>query len=180
MVFLLCIFTASLAFSQTNSKSNNSGSGKAIVFKIPDGFMRAPMTGFKGILMLDAKAPAVIFITYPNEGESIDSLRKRVAEFIPSLFGAKAKDDEEFSWESKRIPENKGDIADGAEIRSIDAKDKQLQLAMYEREHKGVRLLYGYFAMKPDKPDKYGKNIWLDDKGEGVKGFDEFWKSFKN
>jgi hypothetical protein len=161
--------------------SRNSPTGKGIVFKIPDNVF--PMdwnkSGFLGILMLEKDSPSGVFAAYPNNGgETIESLRERIAKFIVPMFGSEDKDKTEFTFKKHSIPNRKGDFG-ASGLYYLYENDKSLvQVLFYEREGDSKNMLYGYFArrLKGSKDEK--KSIWADDKGEGVKILEKFAKSF--
>lgn len=175
---LFCFIFAATGVSQETYKTQKEAeknAGQGITFKKPDKFMNAPLVGFKGMTMLNPNAPAAIFVTYPNEGESIADLSKRVVKAIPGLFfGAKNK---EFVWTTKSIEANQGDKA--GSINTAGDGKMFFQVALFEREWNGLTVVYGYYAMKnenakKDDSDKY----WLDENGKGVEPFEKFVKTF--
>lgn len=139
--------------------------------------MRAPLNGFKGMLMLNPDAPAAIVISYPNEDESPEELSKRLLAAVPDFFGSSKEKVPE--WTSRTIEVNEGDKPGSGFLHIGKVNDTQLQLALFLREWKGLTVAYGYFAMRKDT-DKEGdvKKYWLKDNGTGVKPFEVFWKSF--
>ena len=175
---LFCLIFAATGIAQETYKTKKEAeknAGQGVTFKMPDKFMNAPLQGFKGLTMLNPDAPAAIFVAYPNEGESIKDLSRRVVKAIPGLFfGAKEK---EFVWTAKSIEPNQGDKA-GSLNTAGDSK-AFFQVALFEREWNGLTFVYGYFAMKTENSkkgdlDKY----WLDENGKGVKPFEKFVKTF--
>lgn len=174
---LFCLIFALTGICQTygNKKEAEKNAGQGVTFKIPDKFMNAPLAGFKGVTMLNPDAPAAIFVTYPNEGESVEDLSKRVLNAIPNLFfGGKEK---EYVWTSKSIEVNQGDKA--GSLNTTNSGNSSFQVALFERDWNGLSFVYGYFAMKSGKSkkgdlDKY----WLDENGKGVKPFEKFVKTF--
>ena len=177
--FSICIFSLP-AGAQTTHDSKESAeraSGQGIIFKAPDKFMRAPLSGFKGMLMLNPDAPSAIVISYPNEGETIDDLTKRILVAVPRFFGGSK--DTEFEWTSSPIAVHGGDVQGSGSMHRAVRGDTELQLALYQREWKGLTLAYGYFAMKKtDEKEKEYKKYWMSNDGAGVKPFEAFWKSF--
>lgn len=140
--------------------------------------MNAPLEGFKGMALLNHDAPAVIAIAYPNDGESIEDLSKRMLAALPKFFGGA---ETPVDWKSTPIEVHKGDRAGSGLFHTATAGDKQLQAALFQRDWKGLTVVYGYFAMRgPKNKEKDVKKYWLDGTGSGVKGFDAFWKSFPN
>jgi len=135
--------------------------------------MRAPLADFKGLLMLNPDAAAAIVVSYPNDGESLDDLHKRLLIKVPSFFN-KLKP-EETVWTSKSVETNDGDRPNSGILFSGKDGDSILQLLTFQREVNGSTFLYGYFAMRsPKTKESDVKKYWLDEKGKGVKPFDEF------
>lgn len=175
-IFVLLLVFSCAAFVQT-SFAQNSKSG--VTFKIPEDVF--PMdwnkNGFKGILMLRKDSPSGIFVGYPNEGETIEELRTRAAKFIlPMIVGqGKKMAEEEMKFQIASIPNHKGDSGSSGQYYSYKNEKSEAQILFYERTANGSKLIYGYFALKNESM----KDIWADDKGQGVKIFEKFWKTIK-
>ena len=162
------------------TNAQDSKTTGAAVFKIPDGYMRAPLTDFRGLMMLDPKKPAGMFVTYPNDNESTQDLRKRMLAFVGPMFihaDSEPRGEGGLVWTTKSLPSHPDD-GDGKATTSIySAANQEVQVTIYERTT-GVRpFLYGYFAMRHN-PAKSDDAKFLDDQGQGVKAFDKLWKSF--
>lgn len=175
---LLIILVGLLFFAISVQAQKDTQNG--VTFKTPDGYMmRGLSPTFKGVLMLNAERPSGIIVTYPNDDESIEKLKERLREYVLPMFAKAEKGDETIknaAWQTKNIPNHKGDKGDYASM-SVYENDKQIvQVALYEREWNGLTIVYGYFAMK-NKDDNKNKDL-LDDSGKGVKAFDKFWKTF--
>jgi hypothetical protein len=157
--------------------SKNAG---AAVFKIPDGYMRVPVTDFRGALMLDPKKPAGMFVTYPNDNETTEALRNRLLAFLGPMFiheKDKPKGEGSLVWTTKSLPAHPDDGEGKATINTYGGANEEVQVTIYERTT-GVRpFLYGYFGMRHN-PSKSDDAKFLDDQGQGVKAFDKLWKSF--
>ena len=171
---------AAITFSQTSHPTREEAqknAGQGVVFKVPDKFMRAPLSGFKGLLLLNADAPAAIVISYPNEGESSDALVKRLIQEIPKIFGG--ENNELMTWSSSTIEVNPGDKAGSGVMNLAKKGNRQFQLVTFLREHNGITFVYGHFAMRNDTDkDSKVKKYWMNEQGRGVKPFESFWKSF--
>jgi hypothetical protein len=153
-------------------------SKEGIIFKFPKNYMPADFPDHKGFLMLKPKTPAVIFIVYPKDGETIEQLRDYVKGMVKRMFIHDEK--EQLAWVISTLPTHKSDdVEDPGELMSAAHKDGHLQLAMYTRTYATEQLVYGYFAMKFKKEPQGGdKNPELLDKnGKGVDEFDRFWKT---
>ena len=177
-LFFLTFGFVNLQAQKTDNKNFSGGA----VFKIPEGVLPVDWNknGFKGMLMLDADAPAGIFISYPNEDEGIEALKIRVLKSIfPMVRPSGAEDtygDDESKWKIKDIPTRKGDIS--AKYYLLEDDKQMTQILLYERETgDGLKYIYGYFA-KREKDDKSSDKIWADENGKGAKKFEKFWKSF--
>jgi hypothetical protein len=175
----ICLAFAVICSNQANAQTThqtkdeaqkNAGSG--VVFKTPGKFMKAPLSGFKGLMMLHPKRPAGIFISYPNEKESIADLTDRARNFLAKMFIHDEK--AQLNWQTKAIAGRTGDKSQNANMFISDDGKTTVQITVFEREHNGLPLIYGYFAMKKNT-DK--KSDLLDETGKGSKEFEEFWKS---
>jgi hypothetical protein len=148
------------------------------VFKIPDGYMRVPFTDFRGVMMLDPKRPAGMFVTYPNDNESTDALRKRLLTFVgPMFLHDKGKPETEISWTTRSIMSHSGDGDGKATINAHGSSSEEVQVVIYERTTGPRPFLYGYFGMRHN-PGKGDDAKFVDDQGQGVKAFDKLWQSF--
>ena len=180
---LICLLTvlvfSSLAQTVTTHTDENDAkkaAGQGITFKIPDGYM--PMkewSGFKGVLMLNAKQPAGIFISYPDKGEKIDDLIARVVKYVPPMFVHDEKTAGALKWNISDIPVHDGDKTASGKMYIATNDTDTVQISFYQREWNDLTLIYGYFSLKGKKVDN---DVWADDKGQGIKGFEKFWKTF--
>jgi hypothetical protein len=174
---LVFMFSASLQAlkaqaDKTATKPEKSVEGAA-VFKTPKGYMRAPLSGFRGVLLIDPKKPGGMFVSYPDDNETTSSLRERIRTKVTGMFVHGDKNSE-LAWVSKPLPPHKGDGK--ASMETSTAGDMELQFVTYERTT-GVRpFLYGYFAMR-HKSGKGDNARFIDEQGKGVKAFDELWQS---
>jgi hypothetical protein len=169
-------------FNRTVFSAADQSTKGGIVFKIPEDVF--PMdwnkNNFKGILMLRKDSPSGIFIAYPNEGEKLEDLRERAAKFIAPMFVHDENKKKEIEFQKSPIPVHKGDIDNSGLYYSYENEKAMTQILFYERESNGRKVIYGYFANKnKDAKAKSVKDIWADDKGQGVKIFEKFWKTFK-
>jgi len=180
----LTLFIFLLIFSFAAFVQNlpaQSPQGGSVVFKVPDDVF--PMdwnkSGFRGMLMLRKESPSGIFIGYPNDDEKIDALKERAVKFIAPMFISDEEEKKGLTFETKSIPTHKGDST--ASYYSYTGEKDIVQILLYERVTNGKTLIYGYFAKKGKdaKPESL-KNIWADDKGQGVKIFEKFWKTLKD
>jgi hypothetical protein len=167
----------------TFAQSGNEGDkGVGVVFKIPNDVF--PMdwnkSGFKGVLMLRKDKPSGIFVAYPNDNESMEALRERAAKFILPMFGGDKAATEKVTLQKSSIPVHKGDTENAGSYYLYSGDKTQIQILFYERVANGKSFLYGYFANKnKESKDKDAIKGWADEKGEGVKIFEEFWKTIK-
>lgn len=145
------------------------------VFKIPKGYMPAPFADFKGMMMLDPKKPAGMFVAYPNEGETTDSLRQRARAAIVKMF-IHNKELPDTAWQQKPLPQHTGDSG-AATVAAYSEGEIEMQIATYERIENSNLLVYGYFAMR-HKSGKGDNGRFLDEQGKGVKDFEKLWQSF--
>ncbi|MDQ3802175.1 MAG: hypothetical protein M3384_22335 [Acidobacteriota bacterium] len=184
--FLTLTFISGDARAQTvtQSKTQEEASKKAgqgVTFKIPDGMMPMQWSNFKGVLMLNGKLPAGIFISYPNENEAIEDLKVRAREFILPMFAHDKKDakDKDIAWQIKDIPAHAGDREGAvAKMYLYQGEKQSVQISIYEREWNGLQFIYGYFSMKTAGREKDARKTWADDKGQKIEAFEKFWKTF--
>lgn len=147
------------------------------VFKAPKDVFPLPGkdTGFDhGMLMIRQKQPAGVFIEYPKENESLDQLRQRLADYIFPMF-MHSKGQIKISPTITTIPTHVGDVADSGRMFYYAGEKVEVQMLFYERQAKGKTYLYGYFGQRSQ--DSKEPRDWADDKGNGVKFFDEFWET---
>ena len=151
----------------------------AAVFKIPDGYMQVEMSKFRGVMMLDPKKAAGMFVTYPDDNETTEALRQRVLAFVAPMFihDEKGKAATAITWDTKPLPSHAGDGDAKASANVYSAVTSEMQVAIYERTGGPRPFLYGYFAMR-HKSGKGDDGKFLDDQGQGVKAFDKLWQSF--
>jgi hypothetical protein len=188
LALFLSVLAMLIVFAAANVQAQNKTgeeaekkAGQGITFKIPDKVMPMPWQDFKGVLMLYQKQPGGMFISYPNENESLDDLKKRAEKFIANMFVHDEKKAGELQWQVKSVPSHRGDKGESAVMKLYDGEKEALQITFYEREWNGLSLIYGYFARKSKtSKDKDDSADFLDDKGEGSKKFDEFRKTFPN
>lgn len=148
------------------------------VFKVPDGYMRAPLTDYSGLMMLDPKKPAGMFVTYPKDNETTEALRQRLLKTIGPMFIHDEKGGAEptISWNTQPLASHEGDGDGKAVANTYSNETQELQVAIYERTAGPRPFLYGYFAMR-HKAGKSDDGKFLDENGQGVKAFDKLWKS---
>ena len=171
------MISALLAAIAASTAAQDSTKGAAI-FTVPDGYMRVPTTEFRGMIMLDPKKPAGLFVTYPNDNESTEALTKRLLDFIgPMFIHEKGKAKSDVTWDTTPLLSHKADGEGKAKVNVFRGANQEVQVQIYERTT-GVRpFLYGYFAMR-HIPAKGDDPKFLDEKGQGVKAFEKLWKSF--
>lgn len=152
-----------------------------VSFKVPDGFMQVPISNFRGVMMLDPKRPAGMFVIYPGDNETTEALRLRILEFVGPMFihDDKLKAEPQIAWDTKTLPAHEDDGAGKATANFYVRVNEETQIAIYERVTGSKPVLYGYFAMR-HKPGKDDDGKFLDEQGQGVKAFDKLWKSFRS
>jgi hypothetical protein len=152
-----------------------------VSFKVPDGFMQVPMSNFRGVMMLDPRKPAGMFVIYPNDNETMDALRQRILAFVGPMFihDEKLNPATAIAWDTKTLPSHEDDGAGKATANFYGKATEETQVAIYERATGSQPVLYGYFAMR-HKPGKGDDGKFLDEQGQGVKAFDKLWKSFRS
>lgn len=174
---IMLVISGLLAAIAASTAAQDSTKGAA-VFKIPDGYMPVPTTDFRGMIMLDPKKPAGMFVTYPNDNESTETLTKRLLDFIgPMFIHEKSKDKAELTWDTTSLLSHKGDGDGKAKVNVSKRANQEVQVTIYERAAGLHPFLYGYFAMR-HIPRKGDDPKFLDEKGQGVKAFEKLWKSF--
>jgi len=167
-------------FNLVSAQDQGDSSKGAAAFKIPDGYMRAPLTDFRGMFLLDPKKAGGMFVTYANDNETTEALRQRILTTIAPMFihDSKGKSDlTAVTWTSQPLPSHPGDGDGTAATNTYTLATQEVQVAIYERTGGPRPFLYGYFAMR-HKPQKGDDGKFLDAQGNGVKAFDKLWKSF--
>lgn len=146
----------------------------AQVFKAPkDVFpLDAEKTGFHGMIMLRKDKPSGLFIVYPKENETMDQVRERLAKYVVPMFLHGT--DPLPQPQTSSIPGHKGDASDSGISASYMVERSQVRVLYYERRIQDKTYTYGYFAYV-----KEGTKDLPDAKGNGIKFFDEFWKTLE-
>ena len=152
----------------------------AQVFKVPkDVFpLDSKITGFHGMIMIHKDKPLGVFIVYPDEKETMGHLRERVVKYVLPMFFHKNGEEQGIlpSPESSSVPSHKGDTGNTGLLHLYSADQGQIQMLFFERAIQDKTYTYGYFAYMK-KGSKTDSKNWTDEKGNGVKIFDEFWKT---
>jgi hypothetical protein len=174
-LLFVAIFVGSIGSSVAAQDPSNGGA----VFKMPDGYMRAPLSNFKGLMTLDPKKAAGIFVTYPNDNETTEALSKRLLDFIgPMFIHDKGTPKPGITWSTSPLVSHPGDGAGKATVNIYTDPTQEVQVVIYERTTATTPLLYGYFAMR-NKPGRKDDGKFLDDNGKGIKAFDKLWESIQ-
>lgn len=181
VLFSVALVPSSGTFKPVTAQDQIERAKDRAVFKIPDGYMRAPLTDFRGMFVLDPKKAAGMFVTYGNDNEATEALRQRILTAITPMFIHDSNGKFETSagsWAVQPLPSHPGDGAGTAATHVYIGTDREVQVAIYERNG-GLRpFVYGYFAMR--HKDRHGDDgKFLDANGNGVKAFDKLWKSFQ-
>jgi len=152
------------------------------VFKLPDKSMPIPPknSGFEhGIFAINQDCPCGVFVEYPKDGESMNALKQRLTAYILPMFmhDTKGKDSTSPAPKTTSIAVHKGDLADSGEMYFYANESAEVRVLFYQRSAAPDKpYLYGYFAYRAI-PEKGKDKYWPDEKGEGVKLFDGFWKT---
>ena len=167
-------FSAGLVNAQEKRPSNKHG----IVFKVVEKtFPRSWKPRFNGFLMLLQESPAAIFISYPNDDESVEDLRKRILDESKSMFGVSVKGDDAKDqspeWVVADAKKYKSDTS--AKFYLTKSEDKWVQVFLFERKKEDTIVVYGYTSMR--KPDGKAPKTWAKPDGTGVKLFKKFRKT---
>lgn len=174
---IFAIMAAMLVSVQAQSSSGKTG----VIFKIPDGVFPIDWNknGFIGFLMLEKDSPSGLFVAYPNNGgETIESLRERIAKFVVPMFAHEEKEKKEFDFKKTSIPNHKGDLEDSDVYYLYENEKSMVQILFYERKGDVKNALYGYFSKKEKDAGGKKSSSWADEKGQGVKILEKFSKSF--
>lgn len=160
-------------------------SSSAQVFKIPEGTFQIPGkdSGFDhGILMIRQKDPGGAFVEYPKEKETIEDLKKRLGAYIVPMFLHDTKPSKDAGTpplllpKITSVPSHKGDLGDSGEMYLYSTEKGEVQILFYGRSASDKPYVYGYFAYHP-LPAKGNPKEWADERGNGVKFLDQFWKT---
>ena len=178
IIFLSLFACTPIVSNYANMEEAKKAAGDGIVFKQPTGFGQIPMNNFKGLLFLNPEKPVVIYVAYPNDGETLVELKERLKSFAFVMFTHKKEDSLDFKWESVSVPGHKGDLVETGILNLNENEKNSIQVAVFEREWNGLKYIYGFIAMKNKTANENEtKGIWASEKGEGVIGFEEFWTS---
>ena len=157
---------------------NQAQSKGAAIFKVPDGYMQAPMGDLRGMFALDPKKPAGMFVSYPNDNENTFALRQRILRLVlPMFIHAEKGSETATTWETTPLPSHPNDGDGKAEANIYRGAKEEVQVVIYECSTSPAPFLYGYFAMRHTSP-KGDDGKFLDESGKGVKSFDKLWQSF--
>jgi len=177
IIFLVVFYIA--GYTQTDSQGTKK---EGVVFKIPDDVFPIDLqkSGFKGILMLRKDAPSGSFVAYPNDSETIDALRQRLAIYVVPMFMHDKETAAKLTPQISVVPTHPGDVEMSGSYYLYGTDKTQVQVLFYQRIANGKPLLYGYFANKNiDSKDDVAIKGWADKNGQGVKIFESFWKTIK-
>jgi len=108
----------------------------------------------------------------------MDQLRERIAKYVLPMFFHKKEGQKENlpTLQTALVPGHKGDAANTGLAQLYVLDQGRIQMLFYERVIKDTTYIYGYFAYVRQGAEK-GSKLLADDKGMGVKYFDEFWKT---
>ena len=155
------------------------------VFKVPDRTfpIAGKDNGFDhGLFALRQDSPSGLFIVYPKDNESVDQLKKRLTDYILPMFLHEEKSTKDESTQPSAapritsMPSHKGDLPGNGEIYLYVTSKAEVQILFYNRSSTDKPYVYGYFAYH-SLPAKEKSKDWADANGNGVKFFDEFWKT---
>lgn len=155
--------------------------GKPVTFQVLEGYYanKFPDQKKAGVVMLDLKRAAGMFIVYPGDGQSTEELVDEIKPMVAGMFlqGSKRKDKIELTWTASPLPKHKGvDNESGTLFVAAEGK-KEVQVAIYIRNYDGTEVAYGYFAMREKGKKREDEGRFLDSSGGGVEDFDKFWQS---
>ena len=180
IIFLLIVFYSSAPAQESN---NNTSNKEGVTFKVPDDVFAADFrkSGFNGILMLRKDAPSGLFVIYPNDNETIEHLRDRLATFAVPMFIQDKSEVGKLVPKITPIPVHPGDVDKSGSYYLYSTDKTQIQVLFYQHIANGRLFLYGYFANKNvDSKDDVAIKGWADENGQGVKIFEKFWKTIKD
>jgi hypothetical protein len=183
LTIIFCGFSAQAqtVTSHKNEAEAKKAAGAGVTYKIPAGVMPMQWSHFKGMLMLCEKKPCSIFISYPDENESLEQLKVRAGTALTAMFVHDEAAAKKIEWQTSSVPSHKGDRAETAVLKTFEDSTQILQISYFEREWNGLKFVYGYLGRK-DKTstDKDDSSDLLDSSGSGSKVFDKFWKTLPN
>lgn len=174
-ILFLAAFLPSFAQDKT-TKPNSTANKKAVIFKVPDTFMQAPMiTGQKGLMMLNPKKPAGTFVAYTPDNQKSENFAVELRKMFAEMF---INDKEvKLDWKETVLPAHEKVKNETGKMFLTTANDKELQVVAYTRTiSEGQDVIYGYFAMR-DTKSKENSADFINAQGKGVKEFDSFWKT---
>ena len=146
---------------------------KPVIFKTPSGYMAMDFPDHLGKLMLTQKQPAGMFVAYPKDGQTMASFTDEAKQMVGKVF---LHDDKSLEWASASLPAHSWIESESGNLFTAADDKMQIQLAFYSRPE-GVA--YGYFAMRHKKKQDDDARF-VDEKGSGVKAFDEMAKTISS
>ena len=112
-------------------------SAQGIVFKIPEGTLPvdAKDMGLKGYLMLEKDAPAGLFIVAETEGETVETLRTKIAKAVaPMIADEDTKNLSPIPFEISSTSANANDLPGDGKYYLYKGKSNSMQITFYQRE----------------------------------------------
>src|SRR5882724_5321060 len=86
VLLLVCLALWLVGITMRSGAAAEQDGPVGAVIHVPDGYMRVPMAGFNGTMMIDPKKAAGMFVTFPEDSEASDTLRERVLKFVAPMF----------------------------------------------------------------------------------------------
>ena len=182
LFYSLFISTLSITvFAQKNSGSQPTTGKKAVIFKTPKNYMSAPFQNDKkGLMFLNAGKPSGIFVVYTPDNLRSEDFVTELKTMFAGMFIHNEKGDRQtndLKWSESVLPTHKNAEKETAKLFTTSNDKNEVQVLTYIRTiSEGQDIIYGYFAMK-DKEKKSNSADFADSKGDGIKAFDEFWKT---
>lgn len=172
--FVLAMTACGTVMAQSTEEAVPGG----VVFQFPDGHGRNRPPGFNGMFMV-ARTPSGMFVIYPDNNETTEALRQRVLRLVVRMFfhNDKGRANLDITWNERPMLAHPDDGDGQASAYLYLGFTQQVQVVIYERTTGPRPFLYGYFAMR-SKSDGCPDGEFLDEQGQGVKAFDDLWKSF--
>jgi hypothetical protein len=167
--------TTLLATTLLASLALNARAQSSSDYKVPDGFIKAPLEGYTGVLMLQPHRASGMFVVY-IENEPIETLKARLLDQVGNMF-LDEKSKGSIAWNTRTLTPRLEDGNGEAAMSSYQKDDKQVQVSIYERKTGPRHFIYGYFAMR-HRAERRDDGEFLNFDGKGVKAFEKLWKSF--
>ena len=130
------------------------------------------------MFMVHPKKPVGVYVTCPNPEESLETLTRRVLDYVAPMFFHDLDDESSSSpWDAKPLVSRTGDGDGKAIVNLFKRANQEIQVAVFQRVTTERKFLYGYFAMRHIPPKKVDPKF-LDEQGRGSRALEGLLMAF--